>query len=360
MDIIRKALAEPKLQSDLEVLKIIKDSELPIVLWGAAKLAKFIIRILEKNDIKINAVFIDKPNQNQFLGDIKVVSFDEICSRFNKFNILIAHGEHELSSIYKGHSQVENILTIFDFPSHGFSYNDNFLIHNSSIFNELFHSLSDKLSKDSFEAYVTSRASNNWRLIHPFIVGNQYFMDAIDLTKNEIVVDCGAYTGDTLMDFIRISNGNFEKYYALEPSPNNAKILEEIVVQNKFSNIQIVRKAAWDKQEYFSFEEDTDTSHMNLNNSSDNNILVETDLIDNIVLSKASFIKMDIEGAELMALKGAANTIRSNKPKLAIAIYHKTEDLITIPAFIKELRPDYKFYFRLHTKLGSDAVIYAI
>ena len=62
-----------------------------------------------------------------------------------------------------------------------------------------------------------------------------------------------------------------------------------------------------------------------------------------------TFIKMDIEGSELEALKGASTTISANKPKLAICVYHKIEDFWEIPIYINKLAPEYKFYVGHHT-----------
>jgi len=69
---------------------------------------------------------------------------------------------------------------------------------------------------------------------------------------------------------------------------------------------------------------------------------------------------MDVEGAELESLKGAEKTIRRDRPKLAICIYHKPEDMTEIPLFIKELVPEYKLYVRMHANDGSETVLYAI
>ncbi|MFH1618985.1 MAG: FkbM family methyltransferase [bacterium] len=69
---------------------------------------------------------------------------------------------------------------------------------------------------------------------------------------------------------------------------------------------------------------------------------------------------MDIEGAELDALKGAAETIKKNRPKLAICIYHKPSDLFEIPLFIKSLVPEYRFYLRQHQPISCDLVLYAV
>ena len=75
---------------------------------------------------------------------------------------------------------------------------------------------------------------------------------------------------------------------------------------------------------------------------------------------KATFIKMDIEGSELEALKGAKNQIMNYSPRLAICVYHKREDLITIPQYIKKLVPEYKLYLRAHFPYASELVIYGI
>ena len=75
---------------------------------------------------------------------------------------------------------------------------------------------------------------------------------------------------------------------------------------------------------------------------------------------KVSFIKMDIEGEERNALIGAKRTIKENKPKLAISVYHKYDDIFEIPRLIMEFRNDYKFYLRHYSMVEWDTVLYAV
>lgn len=63
-------------------------------------------------------------------------------------------------------------------------------------------------------------------------------------------------------------------------------------------------------------------------------------------LPRVDYIKLDIEGAELDMLHGAAKTITRYKPKMAISAYHRSEDLWTLANYVKSLRSDYEFKFR--------------
>lgn len=72
------------------------------------------------------------------------------------------------------------------------------------------------------------------------------------------------------------------------------------------------------------------------------------------------FIKMDVEGAEIESLKGARQTILRDKPKLAICIYHKPQDLIELPRYIKTIVPEYKLYIRHHSNGPGENVLYAV
>lgn len=90
----------------------------------------------------------------------------------------------------------------------------------------------------------------------------------------------------------------------------------------------------------------------------ENGITVEAEPLDPD--SKVTFVKMDIEGAEMNALEGMKSIIMEQKPKLAICIYHLYDDLWNIPKYIHELVPEYKLYMRHYSKINEETVIYAI
>lgn len=84
------------------------------------------------------------------------------------------------------------------------------------------------------------------------------------------------------------------------------------------------------------------------------------DMVQELQLPRVDFIKMDIEGAEFPALRGAERTIRSYRPKLAISLYHQISDFVTIPRFLYELDLGYDFYVEHHTIYQNETVLFAI
>ena len=84
-----------------------------------------------------------------------------------------------------------------------------------------------------------------------------------------------------------------------------------------------------------------------------------TRIDDEVGEDKVTFIKMDVEGAELSALQGACKTIKANKPHLAICVYHKHSDLYDIPKYLLELVPEYRFVVRHYTSCMWETVLYA-
>lgn len=236
---------------------------------------------------------------------------------------------------------------------------------NETLFKQTYEWLFDELSKQTMERYLEGHIEltnfpmkDLWEYED---VNNQYFpLDIIRLGDDEIFVDCGAYTGDTLENFLKRVK-KFEKYYALEPDKRRRTELKKVIKRFKGEGrICYIPIGAWDRKEELCFSLSNECGEIVSDNKCSEKISV--DAIDNVVDEdeKVTFIKMDIEGAELKALEGARNTILRWKPKLAICVYHKREDLITIPQFIKSIDMGYKLYLRAHYPYCSELVLYAI
>lgn len=184
----------------------------------------------------------------------------------------------------------------------------------------------------------------------------QYFdLDRLAL-RDEYFVDVGALDGETTKYFLdHFENGHA---YVLEPNPKQFEITRERL--REYPEAELFSYGAYDRNMTLSFDpEDGDAGSARISKSGDAKIEVRR-LDDLLEGRKVTFLKMDIEGSELAALRGAERIIREQRPKLAICVYHKPEDMWKIPEFILNCRPDYKLYLRHYSISYTETVLYAI
>lgn len=184
------------------------------------------------------------------------------------------------------------------------------------------------------------------------------FSDETEIYFDEVFVDAGCYDGTKAFQFAKNTNFQYKKIIALEPDAINLKRMRENLNFNSLDNVIVIQKGLWDKKETLKFSGNGSSSS---NISSKGDIEIQVDSLDSLLNEEVvTFLKMDIEGAELKALQGARNIIQKYKPKLAISMYHKPEDIIEILGFIKELVPEYKLYLRHYSTTIVETVLYAV
>ena len=193
--------------------------------------------------------------------------------------------------------------------------------------------------------------------------------DLFEIDNNEVFVDCGAFNGDTIREFVD-NVGDFKRIIAYEADPNNCEIIKQDLVYclNK-DKIDLYNLAVSDTDKEVCFNSGIGASSYmsNLDDSSfapgdvvQKPISIRAVSLDEHIKSEhPTFIKMDIEGSELEALRGAQKTIEKYHPKLAICIYHKENDFLDIPELIHEFVPEYKLYVRHQGVLYFDTVLFA-
>lgn len=176
---------------------------------------------------------------------------------------------------------------------------------------------------------------------------------------SEVFIDCGAFNGDTAGEFAK----RFTKYkaiVAIEPDKRNIRELKK----RKLRQLTIVEAACSDYHGEAVFDEMDDSGGSHISEESSSQLtanVVDVRKIDEISACRdATFIKMDIEGAEMSALMGARETIVRNHPKLAICLYHSDADMIDIPEYIHDLVPEYSLFVRAHTMGIAETVLYAV
>lgn len=185
--------------------------------------------------------------------------------------------------------------------------------------------------------------------------GVQYF-DVFDAGEQELYIDCGGFDGETVLDFCKWANGHYQEIYVMEPMKAMSELIEEKCKKADMKKISVISGAAWNKKEKLYFDDCGAGSCQ----SDGGKIGVEGIDIDSFAKEKkVTLIKMDIEGSELKALEGASETIKRNKPRLAICIYHKAEDIYEIGDYLLSLVPEYKFKIRHYASNMWETVLYA-
>ncbi len=176
--------------------------------------------------------------------------------------------------------------------------------------------------------------------------------------SGEYFVDAGGFDGLTTKEFFRWCKGKGYSY-CFEFDRKNISSIEKTLAGNQ--NCSIVPKALWSETTCI-FAHMKGNFASSVTEAMDNGVQrIEAVALDDLLRDKpVTFIKMDIEGAELEAIKGARNIIRNQRPKLAISIYHKAEDIWTIPQTLLEYCPEYRFYLRHYSFSNYDTVLYAI
>ncbi|MCL2104724.1 MAG: FkbM family methyltransferase [Kiritimatiellaeota bacterium] len=220
-------------------------------------------------------------------------------------------------------------------------------------------SLQDQRSRSAFLRYVDycamrgrdniGHVDSDWYCIPEFEFGRH---------GQEYVADCGAYTGDTLLEFMRFAaalrNG---KYYAFEADPAHASELRNTIARHGLADFtEVYPCAVWHENTRLAFGGNASAASV----SEQGSTVVDARKMDDALSGKpVTLIKMDIEGAELHALHGAENILRTQKPRLAIALYHKPEDLWQIPQYLTSLVPEYRYWARWHSYRVTEFVLYA-
>lgn len=172
-------------------------------------------------------------------------------------------------------------------------------------------------------------------------------------------VDAGSFDGRTSKIFAEWCEGRFQKIFAFEPDSKNAvkceDTLRNCVGGGKNS---VIRKGLWDKEDVLCFKAYSNGASRV---EKKGEIKIPVGRLDDMIRDeRVTFIKMDIEGSEYNALLGARETIVRNRPKLAVSIYHKKEDVWTIPSLILEMVSDYELYFGHYSIAAAETVLYAI
>jgi FkbM family methyltransferase len=220
---------------------------------------------------------------------------------------------------------------------------------------DLFDAMEDDVSRQTLVDVLSYRltADADHMADHRVRLTEQYFEDFLNL-HGEVFIDAGGYDGDTTEEFCR-NDPHYKKVVLFEPSPIN---IERARLRLKgLANIDFRSEGLSDAKGTLRFDVDAGSAS---GVSSTSTQTIEVTTLDEAVDEPVSLIKMDLEGWETKALAGCVGHIKNDRPKLAIAAYHKASDFRDILRQVRSYRSDYQIYLRHYTQGWSETVMFFI
>lgn len=184
-------------------------------------------------------------------------------------------------------------------------------------------------------AYITGMKEANY---------TDYFdLDIVKCSDEEVMVDLGAWTGDSALNYIQ-TYGKYKRIYCYEIDKTNMEKMKKNL--SPYPNIEYRNKGVGEKSGESYIAIMAGDSSGNKIVERDTGERIEMVALDDDIDEKITLLKMDIEGAEQAALSGSIRHIQEEKPKLLISVYHNNEDIWKIPRMIIDMVPEYQLYLR--------------
>lgn len=229
--------------------------------------------------------------------------------------------------------------------------------------------MADAYSVETLYAVLTFHLTCNteWYLNVARPYPTLYFRSGLfSFSDKEKMVDCGASIGESTNALIGVTQGRFGHSWMIEPDRLNVATLQGLL--RKYAGTPHAGKLSLHAVAVGEVSDEVPFQHLGTHGGSvlpaakaqacPRSDYVRVQRIDDIVDDQPTIIKMDVEGFELPALKGASGVIKAGRPKLMVSAYHRATDLLEIPAFIDSIAPEYKIGLRHHTEDRWDTCLY--
>lgn len=287
--------------------------------------------------VNIKYIFLLNEEQKNYFNfdNIQILQLSEFASLATKPQCILTL-DHSAFHYYFKKFGLETLLIA---PTNQAESYYNYICHYLPEIFDSYNLLAEDESKNVFCQYIKARITNKLDDFR-FAPEQQYWLEGFFPNKGDIVIDGGAYDGGTSTDFAMQG----AKVYAFEMDNSNYKNCLDKADKYNFVIENMGLSSEESESSYISAGVGS-SKHGMQGGATAHFIDIDTYIKRNNI-PRVDYIKLDIEGAELDCLKGAAKTIVRCKPKMAISAYHKVEDIWVLANYIKSIRPDYEFKFR--------------
>lgn len=349
-----------------ELLDEIQAERAPLVLYGAGCCVTMFLNLLEESDINIvNIVDNDPEKWGKVVRGVEINSWEIVKATYPDMQIVITTSHFE---------DIKYILRekgfngkIYHLPMNAYYqssvYSRLFIKKYEKRFQRVYEQFADDISREVYINFLKHNMSFDdqyFASIQKYEIRGYFGTKLFENKEDEVIVDGGAFDGDTVKEFFSIPERRCKRIYSFEPDTGNFQKLCSKVKNDKVFPIH----AGLGKVQT--------TSNFIMGGGiasrvdSEGTEQVTIECIDHVLGDeKPTFIKMDIEGAEADALLGGKEVIGKYLPMLAISAYHKMRDIFELVELIDELGSgNYDIYLR-HTfyyqkvMMQPDVIIYA-
>lgn len=326
-----------------DLWKYLKNCGRPIVLYGTGNGADKVVKRLESDGVRISGVFSSAGfKKNRLFYGHSVCDYATLKERFGEMIILVCFGSDRAEVIQNiKRLRKTDELYVPDVPVCGEEIFDTaFARENAQRIKAVYDMLADDASRKVFEAVIRFKLSGDPELLFGCESERSEDMKLLSLGDSESFLDLGAFTGDTVEEFIGSAEG-YNDIVAVEPDARNyRKLCENTALIPRITCINSAVSAkvgsiAMSKQHGRGISQTAKT------------VEIPCTTLDCIAADRDfTYIKMDTEGAELDIIRSGSDTIRRLTPKMRIACYHRSQDIFEIPLAVKEIVPGYRVYLR--------------
>jgi FkbM family methyltransferase len=352
-------LIDLKIAETLQIYNdISKKIDQGLILFGAGQYGAASIEFLMGKGIEIKGVIDNSPSKiGKKIHGVTVIERDDVLAK--EAEIILVTARHAVRDIAKVAPRDVSCISF-----------DTWLLHEYySEYKSLYEKFTDIESKKCLVSILLTMLTGDERYCAEVAVGNQYFaLPQFINNGTEYFVDAGAYVGDTVEKFIWAHNGAFKKIYAFEPGPMQwgalntrlCRLTKEWALDS--SKLDLINAGLGRSKAFASLNIQDDHllgANLTTNAEKSDEFDIPIDSLDNILNGEpVTFLKADIEGMEMDMLHGAKKSIRKYKPKMALSVYHKPDDLINIVAFVRDIDQNYRMALRQHSPLLMDTTLY--
>lgn len=344
---------------NLSVWEKLQNTTEPIVMYGTGNGADKVIDIFEKLNIKLSGITASSGFvRERFFRDFPVKPLEYFEGKYDNLTIVITFG----SSIPDVMDNIFNVskkhrVLVPCVPVIGTEIFDRIFLEKHAEEINLAHSLlADDFSKKVFEGYVNFQFGGRIEVLKEIETPEcEIYEKVLKFNQNETFIDIGAYRGDTVEKFVKLTNGEYKNIVAAEPDKKTfLKLLANCENLKNFKAFNVA-VTGFDGQIGFSFLAGRQSA------VGGENMIKALSLPTLCEGVEPSFIKIDSEGCEYEILKGGVAILKNSKPKLNIAAYHKSEDIFKLPILINTINPEYEIHLRHHPYIPAwDTLFYCV